>query len=318
MDIIYLVKVLIRRKWIILFSLLIGIIGGLIFRSLKKKEYVSYSQYATGLFQTSKVSLQLNEIFDINQIDFRLTNIIETFRTPTVMGMMSYDLLLHDLESTHPFRILTEKQKTDTSYIRADLKKAAEILHDRLSRMKLLSTYNPEEKKIWDLINLYKYDEGSLLQMISIDRVAKTDYITIRCSSENPELSAYVVNEMGIKFKEFYTSVTATSTKESLNKLDSLRQTKRNEVDDLRSKLQAFRAKIGTPNPGDAATAAMTGLQELTSSLTQQQAKLNDLKQERSSIIDQLATVNNNSTAPVNSNNNNNADEILLHQEENK
>src|SRR6516165_8830595 len=132
MDIIYLLKVLRRRQWFLWISLLIGVIGGVIFRLLLPKEYVSSAQYATGLYRTQKVSLQLNEIFDVNQIDYRLNNVIETFKSPTVLGMMSYDLLEHDLSSSRPFRTLTEKQRRDTIYSRADLQKAKDILREKM------------------------------------------------------------------------------------------------------------------------------------------------------------------------------------------
>ncbi|PWT75994.1 MAG: hypothetical protein C5B59_07575 [Bacteroidetes bacterium] len=309
MDLIYLVKVLVRRKWTILFCTILGIAGGLTFRFFMRKEYVSNAQYSTGFSQTQKVSLQLNEIFDVNQIDFRLNNVIETFKSPVVLGMVAYDLLLHDLESTHPFRTLSEKDKKDSTYMKADFGRAKEILRDKLSSQKLLSTYDPEQKKVWDLLNLYNYDEFSILKKLTIERVPKTDYLNISFSSENPELSAYVVNVIGIKFKEFYNMLTSTTTKQSIYKLDSLQQSKRREVDELRNKLQAYRAKIGTPNPGDAATAAMGGYQELSSSLTQQQALLNDYKQKLSSVIEQLASMN---STVIQQPTGNNGDEVLL------
>jgi uncharacterized protein involved in exopolysaccharide biosynthesis/Mrp family chromosome partitioning ATPase len=311
MDIIYLFKVLIRRKWTILFCLILGLAGGLVFRFFMPRQYVSTAQYSTGFSQTQKVSLQLTEIFDVNQIDFRFNNVIETFKSPIVLAMVSYDLLLHDLDSEHPFRNLTQKQKEDSSFRKADFPKARLILREKLTTLKLLTTYDPQDKMVWNLLNTYDYDEGSILKKLTVERVPKTDYINVSFSSENPELSAYISNKIGVKFKEFYNSLTSTNTKESLYKLDSLRESKRREVDTLRSRLQHFRDKIGTPNPGDAATAAMSGLQELTSSLTAQQANLNDYKQRLQSVIDQLREMNANpastSVAPVN----NHGDEIL-------
>ncbi len=266
MHIIYLIKVLVRRKWTILFCLVLGLVGGLLFRLLTPREYLSTAQYSTGFSQTQKVSLQLNEIFDVNQIDFRINNVIETFKSPIVLAMVSYDLLLHDLDSEHPFRNLNEKSREDSSFKKADIPKARLILRDKISNLKLLATYDPQDKMVFDLLNLYGYNEEQILGKLNVERVPKTDYINVSFSSENPELSAYVANKMGVKFKEFFSSLTSTNTKESLYKLDSLRESKRREVDTLRSKLQRFREKIGTPNPGDAATAAMGGLQELTSS----------------------------------------------------
>jgi polysaccharide biosynthesis transport protein len=312
MHIIYLLKVLVRRKWTILFCLVLGLAAGFLFRIFSPREYVSTAQYSTGFSQTQKVSLQLTEIFDVNQMDFRINNIIETFKSPIVLAMVSYDLMLHDLDSEHPFRNLKNKEKEDSAFKKADIPKARLILREKLNNLKLLTTYDPQDKMVWDLLILYGYDEDNILRRLTVTNVPKTDYINVSFSSENPELSAYVSNKIGVKFKEFFSSLTSTNTKESLYKLDSLRESKRREVDTLRNKLQRFRDKIGTPNPGDAATAAMAGLQELTSSLTAQQANLNDYRQRLSSIIDQLRELNSNPVGTTASPSNNHGDEILV------
>ena len=226
--------------------------------------------------------------------------------------MVSYDLLLHDLDSEHPFRNLNEKSREDSAFKKADIPKARLILRDKISNLKLLTTYDPQDKMVFDLLNLYGYNEEQILGKLNVERVPKTDYINVSFSSENPELSAYVANKMGVKFKEFFSSLTSTNTKESLYKLDSLRESKRREVDTLRSKLQRFREKIGTPNPGDAATAAMSGLQELTSAQTAQQANLNDYRQRLASVIDQLRELNSNPVPATNANSGNHGDEILV------
>ncbi len=311
MDIIYLLKVIFRRKWTILFCTMLGLAGGLIFRFFLPKQYVSTAQYSTGFAQTQKVSLSLTENFDVNQIDLRFSNVIETFKSPIVLAMISYDLLLHDLEAEHPFRTLTEKQRSDTNYLKADIPKAKLILREKLSSRNLLTTYDPQDKMVFNLLGLYDYDEATVLTKLNVDRVPRTDYINVSFSSENPELSAYVANRIGVKFKEFYIGLTSTSTKESLTKLDSLRESKHKEVDSLRSKLQRFKDKIGTPNLGDQATAAMSGLQELTSSLTLQQANLNIYTQQLASVIDQLRELNANPTTGTTAAPSNHADEIL-------
>src|SRR4249920_2101139 len=146
MDIIYLFKVLVRRKWTILFCLALGLLGGILFRIIVPREYISTAQYSTGFAQTQKVSLQLTEIFDVNQIEFRINNVIETFKSPVVLAMVSYDLMLHDLDAPHPFRMLKDKLKKDTAYINADVPKARLILRDKLTNLKLLATYDPQDK----------------------------------------------------------------------------------------------------------------------------------------------------------------------------
>jgi succinoglycan biosynthesis transport protein ExoP len=312
MDIIYLFKVLVRRKWTILFCLLVGLACGILFRLIVPRDYTSTAQYSTGFAQTQKVSLQLTEIIDVNQIEFRINNVIETFKSPVVLAMVSYDLMLHDLDSQHPFRILTDKEKRDTAFTKADFPKARLILRDKLTNLKLLATYDPQDKMVSNLIDLYEYDEDKILKKLIVASVPKTDYLNVSFSSENPELSAYVSNKIGVKFKEFFSSLTSTSTKESLYKLDSLRESKHREVDTLRNRLQRFRDKIGTPNPGDAATAAMSAVQELTSSLTAQQANQNDYRQRLASVNEQLRLIDADPTALNEGSSSNHGDDILV------
>src|SRR5580700_8003100 len=147
MDFNYLLNALFKKKWIIIFSTFIALGAALTFTFFMKKSYVSDAQYSTGLTQTSKVSLQTSEIFDINQIDLRFNNVIETFQSPKVLGMLSYELLLHDVESSHPFKELTSKQKRDTAYTLADFSKAKEILHQKLNTLDLLSSDDREERR---------------------------------------------------------------------------------------------------------------------------------------------------------------------------
>jgi succinoglycan biosynthesis transport protein ExoP len=311
MDIIYLFKVLVRRKWTILFCLGLGLLGGLVYRLFVPRQYLSTAQYSTGFAQTQKVSLQLTEMYDINQIDSRINNYIETFKSPIVLSMVSYDLMLHDLDSEHPFRNLKDKARDDSAFKKADLVKARLILRDRLSNFTLLSTYDPQDKMVFDLLNLYDYDQENILKHLAVERVINTDYINVSYSSENPLLSAYVANKIGVKFKEFFISLSSTTTKESLYKLDSLRESKIRDVDTLRNRLQQFRDKIGTPNPGDAATAAMSALQELTSQQTAQQANLNDYNARLASINDQLRELDANPSGVISGVTNNHGEEIL-------
>ena len=316
MDLTYLYKALLRNKWIILFSAFFGALAGLAFTFTQKKTYLSNAQYSTGLTQTQKISLNHSEGNDYMQIESKFNNILTIFKSQNVMGMLSYEVLLHDLESTRPFRILSEKQKKDSAYKSMKIETVKRILKDKLNSMTLLTTYDPEEKRVSDLIGLYGYDGYDISKKLSIERVSQTDFLSVSYSSDNPELSAFIVNVIGLKFKEFYDLLTTTRTQESLSKLDNLAAVKRREVDSLKSRYENFRAKIGTPNIGDAATAAMAGVQELTSSLTSEQTKLNNLNAQLQSVNDQLSVLNATPASVIKVENHN--EEIFALREKNK
>src|SRR5215213_11249113 len=111
MDLLYLFHSLLRKKWIILFSALVGLGAGIAFAMTVKKTYTSLAQYSTGFTMGQKVKIKSEEALNIFEIDFQFKNVIETFKSPSVLGMVGYNLLLHDLESPTPFRQLTEDQK---------------------------------------------------------------------------------------------------------------------------------------------------------------------------------------------------------------
>ncbi len=317
MDFNYLLKALLGRKWLIITTTFIGFAAGLVFTFFMKKSYVSEAQYSTGLTQTSKVALNTSEVFDINQIDLRFNNVIETFQSPTVLGMLSYELLLHDIENSHPFTELTEKDKKDTAYTFVDFQKAKEILHKKLNTLTLLNNYESDEKRVFDLMLLYEYDDYHISKKLTIERIKNSDFLDILYTSRNPELSAFVVNTIGIKFQEFYFSLTSSRTRESLYKIDSLTKAQQKKVDSLRDRLERFRATNGMSKTGDATGAAISSAAEATTAVTNEQTNLNKLNAQLTAVINQLADLDNNTsnTTTVVPQNNNNAEYLRLKKE---
>lgn len=293
MDLLYLLYSLLRRKWIIIGCTVIGLIAGFVFTLFKVKTYGSVAQYSTGFTMEKEVSIKDNAGINIYEIDLRFSNAIETFKSPKVMNMLSYKTLLHDLEDLKPFRTLNEEKKNTNAYKLVNMEQARQILRRKIADMELLNPFDPEEKKIFDLMYLYGYAPEYLQSKLTIFRADRTDYLVILCRSEHPELSAFVANTIGQQFIRFFNSIYGLRSQESATKLDSLASTKKRVVDSLTEKLKTFRIQIGTPNVADRASAAMTVVQGVTSNYQQEQAKLNNLKGELASVKTQLNEISN-------------------------
>ncbi len=316
MDLMYLLHSLLRKKWIIFFCCVLGLAAGFAFTLVQPKTYESVSQYSTGFTMEKKVSLTGEEAINLFEIDLRFNNVIETFKSPKVMGMLSYKLMLHDLEEAKPFRKLTDEQKKKNEYVLVNQEKAKQMLRRKISDMELISPFDTEEKKVFDLIGLYHYDGWSLSGGLNFTRVERTDFINIYFRSENPELSAFVVNTIGEQFIRFFNSIYGVRTQESTAKLDSLIASKKRIVDSLTNKLQQFKADIGTPNVADRAAAAMTAVTELTSNFQREQARLNTLKGELAAVEIQLRNASlNTPVTPANNTANNNSEFLRLRRE---
>src|ERR1700730_14903402 len=110
MELSYLLQALLKRKWIILASTAIAVFLAALFVILKGKVYESSAQYSTG-FTIQQVSL-VNEAFNPYEADTKFNNVLEAFNSQKVIGMLSYDLLLHDIQNpSNPYKTLSEGQK---------------------------------------------------------------------------------------------------------------------------------------------------------------------------------------------------------------
>src|SRR5579862_1375036 len=221
MDLLYLLRSLLKRKWIIIGTTLLALCATAAFLLLKKKEYASTAQYSTG-FTIQQVSL-VNEKFNPYEADNKFSNVLETFYSPKVIGMLSYQLMLHDLRNgENHFKILSERQLNSKKYKAVDQGKAIDILTSKIDSLELLTSFNPEEKKILELLEVYGYDYKTLKEILDIERIPRTDYLVIYFKSENPYLSAYVVNKIGEDFLRFYNSLNSTLTTQSVEKIANI------------------------------------------------------------------------------------------------
>ncbi|NII23642.1 hypothetical protein HB364_01025 [Pseudoflavitalea sp. X16] len=304
MDLLYLLYSLLRKKWIIAGCTVLGLVAGFVFTLFQPKSYASYAQYSTGFTMEQKVSIKEEAGLNFYEIDLRFNNVIETFRSPKVMSMLSYKVLLHDLEDLKPFRSLNDEQKKSNVYALTNMDHAKQLLRRKIAGMELLSPFDPEEKKVFDLMYLYGYAPEYLQGYLTIFRAERTDYLVIHCKSENPELSAFIANTIGQQFIRFFNVIYGLRNQESAARLDSVASAKKRNVDSLTESLKAFRERIGTPNVADRASAAMTVVQGVTSNYQQEQAKLNNLKGELRSVVSQLNDLNSQGTGSSIVNNN--------------
>jgi Mrp family chromosome partitioning ATPase/uncharacterized protein involved in exopolysaccharide biosynthesis len=219
--------------------------------------------------------------------------------------------MLHDLESGQPYRTLAGEQKKTKTYTAVDQAKLQNTLRVKIALMEELSTHDPEERKMRDFIKLCGYDEESLIKKFLIERVQGTDYLNIWFRSENPELSAFAVNDIGNEFQQFFTKIYSTRSAESSAKLDSLARAKKVELDNMTKQYEDFRNKLGAPDLSGRSVAAMDVVKDATSNYTNELANLNNLQSELKSVNEQLKGLGTTTTSTVN----NNTEILRLRQE---
>ena len=281
MDLLYLFRVLLKRKWIIIGTAVVAAgVAFLITRNLKRL-YKSTAQFSTG-FSVSDELKGSNDNFNYYEADTKFNNVIVTLNSPPLFSLLSYKLILHDLKDpANAFRQLSVEDKNSELYREVNKAEAIRIFQNKLDSMEMLSSYVPEEKKLLKFLELYKYDYSSLLDYLYVYRLERTDFIQIDFQSENPELSAFVVNTVFDQFLRFYRNIRSEKSEESIDTLRSLVDKKKQILDLKNAAVQQ---------------AGLTNTDEETKSnfnlITQMESSLSDEKDKQTSNTFNLQKIN--------------------------
>jgi len=289
MDLLYFLKVLFRKKWIIIGLSFIAVVITFLLLVNKKPLYTSLAQYSTG-FTTEKVKLvDGTSAVDIYTVDIKFDNVIETIKSPQVLNRISYALMLHDLTSPEKaYRTLTDNEKNNPVYKEVNPDTARIILAQKLATNQLLQTDIKKEELILKYLELYKFDYFSLLELLSVNRVARTDYLDITFNAENPQLASTVVNSIGDEFLNYYKGLNLRRTNENQENIKSLLENQQKKVDSLSQTLLNEKMSQGTIDPVSRTTSAMETVTQLESRLADEKGKYNEHKNRYDYLVARL------------------------------
>jgi polysaccharide biosynthesis transport protein len=301
MDIIYFIKALLKKKWWIAISTIIAIVAAFVFTLGKPRMYASVTQVATGFTTNDQVKLR-DENVNVFEADVKFDNVIENINSPVVVGMLSYDLLLHDLTSDKPFVQLHEKDLSSEAYQAVDKQQAVAVLRNKLDSLQVLSSYNPVERNILAFLKLYKYDYESIRKHLNANRVQRTDYLEIVYIAENPEQAAYTVNTIYREFMRYYRSMRSERSVESVESFDELVKQKKAELDLKVEALRAYKASEGLLNVETASGNELDLIKQFEKGLSDENANYNTIVSSLQSVNDRLAVANSGKTVYTNNN----------------
>lgn len=308
MDFIYLFRVLMKKKWIIIGAALIASIITFVFTRNQPKKFKSFSQISTGFTQTEDVRLNPNnDNVGYNEADVKFNNAILTATSPVVLSLLSYTLALHDLENPNPFRYISEKDRKSQAYQSINKVEAIRSLSNHLESMSALNSYKSGDRELLELLDMYGYDYKDLISNLPVYRIQRTDFIQIEFSSENPELSAYVVNTLYQQFLRYYRTVRSDRTIESIDTLRSLLDHKKQELDAKNDQLRSE----GILNVGQENGAKFEMILGQNQTLTEQETKQTEDQEALRQVNQQLAALGIATTPGKPSVNSNNNDELL-------
>lgn len=248
MDLKAFLKVLNKYKWLlILVPVAAAVITFFLVKNLPK-EYSSEAQIATGLVDQSKqvvaAGTQNADFFKINQ---QFSNIIERMKMRKIMSILSYRLILHDLENPkEPFKKYSPKLDSLSS---AEREEVIQLYRQKLLTKSVITIADNNGKfKLYDILGSMGYDKESIEKKLTIERPDNSDFINVTYVSDNPKLSAFVVNTLARDFISNYGQDVNQNQNTSIELLDSLLKKKEGSMDQKNAALKDFKMKNGVLN----------------------------------------------------------------------
>ena len=301
MDFVYLFRILMKRKWIIIGSAIIAAAVAYILTLNQPKKYRSTAQIATGYTTYDPMKL-VNENADYYQQDIKFNNVIVTFESPPVVNLLSYNLILHDLTQPDAFHKLSEEEKA-RAFKEISKDSAIRAFREKQRTMSILSPSIPEDKKLMNLLSVYQYDYNTLTKNLNVSRFQRTDYLNIDYVSTEPNLSAFVVNTAYDEFIRYYGTSRGKTAAESIDTLRSIMEKKKQILDQKNELLQ----RTGYGSSEIQSTGDLDIIANLESELTNERSKLTTFQANLRKVNQRLADLNKAPTETTSSDN----DEVI-------
>src|SRR5579872_210279 len=134
MDFIYLFRILLKRKWIIIGATLLATVCAYLLTRNEPRKYRSIGQVSTGFTISNEIRVA-DDNFSFYEADTKFNNAIVTATSPTVVGLLGYALMLHDLENPRPFTQLSPEQKKSPIFRDIDPQQTINLLHTKFETM---------------------------------------------------------------------------------------------------------------------------------------------------------------------------------------
>lgn len=249
-------KLLGKRKWLIIGVPLVTLAISLFWVRNMADSYESHARMSTGLVDQSQQVLS-KEGFQENKINIEFGNLLEMMRLERVSDQVSYRLMIHDLSDSVPFR---KKSKLLKELNSSAISHAIEVYKKHYSDRTPLNPYDPDEKGLIKVISSMGYSYEQIKKSLLIFRPNNSDYIDLFFDSDNPYLSAFVVNATSEEFIAYYSDFIKNNNQKKVSFLDTLLSKKGAELSRLKGELEAYKVKNRILNTSEEAKSLFTQL----------------------------------------------------------
>lgn len=223
-------QVLNNRKWLLLAIVSVSVLATFLIASQAPPAYKASIRLVAGITNgsNSMFTLGAERGLERYEVETRFRNLEEMIRSPRVLSLVSYQLLIHDLSESDPFQDLSEAKAT---FSNDELRVVLRNLRTKRDSMEMLKTSDELEKRHLELLESLGYNHEELRKNLDVRRVPGTDFISVEYTGEKADMAAFVVNQVGREFVRFYLLTNSELAESSLSTMTELVNERRDILD---------------------------------------------------------------------------------------
>jgi succinoglycan biosynthesis transport protein ExoP len=207
--------------------------------------YISQAQVATGIVDDTQLQSVLLQAAGRDEASQKFSNLMEGMKMNKVLDQVSFQLIVHDLTANQPYKKSSKEVKDlNPSARRHALMVFREKYHNRSN----LTLSIPDQNGLYNVIKSMGYDADALRSKLTIYRPGDSDYIVVQFESENPNLSAFVVNTLSSEFISKYEATLKNNQVKANTFLGKLLHEKSDTLANRMSQLRNYKIKNGVIN----------------------------------------------------------------------
>ncbi len=233
-------KLVYKKKYVLIIVPLITVIITYFLVRKLPDTYKSHARISTGIVDQSSQILSASDLSQESKIAQQFSNLLEVFHLKRVFDQLSFQLILHDLTDKRTFRPQSKLIKQIGPQARAH---AIAVFTERLKSKEPLFLWDSDQNGLNQLLISMGYDDQTLQKKIILYRVNNSDFIDVEVESENPFLSAFIINTLCKEFIDYYSGYTKSNQLRAVNFLDTLMKQKYDSMNNKMRMLRDYKIK---------------------------------------------------------------------------
>ena len=285
MDIGYLLNILLRRKWLILSVALAAAVVTFLLVGKLPPTYKADAVIETGIikFKGRTISRD-NPFMQKFMVESAFNDLLDQMVSRRSVRMLTNELLHHDLikpveTGTDPFRLpdLEDSELSSTDFEDFVAVFTSIGVEDSTDAFRI-ERHN--QMRVNDLAKAFGYDYKTITEDLEITRKADTDNIEISFTSENPELSYFVVQKFSENFLSYYENELNAEGDDKIAFYQQERDDKKRLLDAKVRRIEGYRSEKGLVDLETQGETVVGQIKDLEIELEEQRSLIPALRQD--------------------------------------